>query len=223
MPPTPTSLSSLRDIHNTAIFRERARQDAREPKLNAWEASLPPCPDWMPRRVWKRLFCASGSRLFVEVWWGKATESGVRVICNRALCCGFNRDECRELVREWLRAKDPDMGWLILDFDRQYELAVHYLESRGVLRRQREQERERFFAVASSTANRLLVLLADNPGAKREALQAALELKENNLRKHLTRLRALGLADRAGWGLYKLTPAGEEHVAKLLAYARTVA
>ena len=148
MPPTPTSLSSLRDIHNTAIFRERARQDAREPKLNAWEASLPPCPDWMPRRVWKRLFCASGSRLFVEVWWGKATESGVRVICNRALCCGFNRDECRELVREWLRAKDPDMGWLVFEFDRQYELAVHYLESRGVLRRQREQEREQFFAVA---------------------------------------------------------------------------
>ena len=199
MPTTLTKPSSLRDTHNTAFFRERARQDAREPQLNAWEAPLPPCPDGVPRKVWKRLFYASGSRLFVEVWWGKATESGVRVICNRVICCGYGRDECKLVVGEWLRTKDPDMRWLVFEFDRQHDLAVHYLESRGVLHRQRQQERERFFAAASSTANRLLLLLADNPGAKREALQSELGLTRDNLKKHLARLRALGLADQVRW------------------------
>jgi hypothetical protein len=184
---------------------------------------LPPCPAWIPKKAWKRLFYANGSRLFVEEWQGKATVSGVRIICNRAICCGFDKVDCRQLVGEWLRTKDPTTKWIILEFDAQYDIAVHYLESRGVLHRQRERDRQDFWKVASSTANRILVLLADNPGAKREALQNELGLTRDNLKKHLARLQALQYTGRVGWGLYKLTPKGEEHVASLLAYAKTEA
>jgi hypothetical protein len=177
----------------------------------------------MPRKVWKRLFFANGSRLFAEVWAGMPTESGVRVLCNRAICCGFSKVECRQLVLEWLRGKNPDMGLLIHEFDRQYDLAVHYLESHGVLKRHRERDRQDFLKVASTTANRILVLLADNPGAKREALQSELGLTRDNLKKHLVRLRALKLANQVGWGRYTLTETGQQHVVRLLAVAKAVA
>lgn len=223
MPIESAEQPSLQETHAAVLSRERTRHEVGEPQLPTWKAPLPSCPPWMPKKVWKRLFFANGSRLFAEVWRGKATESGVRVLCNRAICCGFNKAECRQLVLEWLGAKDPDLGWLIHEFDRQYDLALHYLESHGVLERLRDRDRQDFVRAASTTANRILVLLADNTGAKRETLQSELGLTRDNLKKHLARLRAVKLANQVGGGRYALTETGEQHVASLLAVARAVA